>query len=372
MQNPLKIIRIAAVPTEETPGAGIAAYKLSETEKFDTQLFTYSYKSKILNEKKIRPYKINFPNPTMPKNRKGFKFIYLQMKRIYAVVTFFISFLLNVDSKRVDIVHVHTPMHFLIIWWSNFKKIPTFLSIHGSDYHRIIESKFYRILLGDIRNINCVSQSDIYGIQKAFPNAKVNLISNGVDRELFVSENQLDYEDTILGIGTLRWQKDFKSLIKAFDKLTDIHDSWKLKIIGEGDERESLMQLISDLGKEDKIFLMGSLSRHELSKELKKAKIFVLSSVTEGLPKALLEAMSAKCACISTDVGDCKRVIGDNGIVVNKEDTDALSYAMSELMGNNDLIDYFALKASDESKKYTWQAYIEKHEALYKQEYKLS
>ena len=53
------------------------------------------------------------------------------------------------------------------------------------------------------------------------------------------------------------------------------------------------------------------------------SKIFAMSSVTEGLPKVLLEAMASGCACVATDVGECRGAVADAGLIVAPQDAPA-------------------------------------------------
>lgn len=366
MQNPLKIIRVASVPTEENPGAGIAAYKLSETEKFDTQLFTYSYKSKILNEKKVRPYKINFPNPTMPKKRSGLKFYLLQLKRIYSIISFSLNFCFKAKLSNADILHLHSPMHILIAWWATLKGVPTVVSIHGTDSTRILGSKFYKILFSQVRYILCVSSLDVYKFKKSFPKSNVQLISNGVDYEFFRPTKNILKENTIIACGSLRWHKDFETLIVACANIFTTVDDWNLKIIGQGKDRHKLEQLISSYGMEGQVSLLGSLDRDSVAEQFCKSKIFVISSVTEGLPKVLLEAMASKCSCVSTDVGDCRRILDGCGLVVPAQNPERLSSALFRLINDEKLRERLAHAGQIVASGYSWDKYCMRHEKIYR------
>ena len=366
MQDPLKIIRIASVPTEENPGAGIAAYKLSETEKFDTQLFTYSYKSKILNEKKVRPYKINFPNPTMPRKRSGLKFYLLQLKRIYCIISFSLNFCFKAKLSNADILHLHSPMHIFIAWWGIINKIPTFVSIHGTDSTRVLGSKFYRFLFSPVNNILCVSSVDVDKFKKAFSKSQVHLISNGVDYDFFKPKKNHSDENIIIACGSLRWHKDFESLITACADIFTTIDDWNLKIIGQGKDRHKLEQLISFYGMEDQISLLGSLDRDSVAEQFCKSKIFVISSVTEGLPKVLLEAMASNCACISTDVGDCRRILDGCGLVIPKQNSELLSDALLDLIDDDDLRVDLANAGQHVASEYSWDNYCRYHDQIYR------
>ena len=102
----------------------------------------------------------------------------------------------------------------------------------------------------------------------------------------------------VVGAGRLSTQKDFGTLIKAFDKMRD-RTSARLVIFGEGPDREKLEKLRGDLGLEDRVDLPGFVSN--LSAELAASDLFAMSSLWEGLPMVLLEALAVGTPVVCTD-----------------------------------------------------------------------
>jgi len=102
---------------------------------------------------------------------------------------------------------------------------------------------------------------------------------------------------TFVNIGRLHPQKNQKMLIEAFYHLNDPHA--KLVIIGEGELKEELENLIKDLDIMDRVFLLGRQSNPFAY--LSKADTFVLSSDYEGFPNVILEALACDVPVISTD-----------------------------------------------------------------------
>lgn len=97
------------------------------------------------------------------------------------------------------------------------------------------------------------------------------------------------------------FQKDQTMLIEAFSEFLEIYPNYHLDIYGDGPSREDLQRLIEDLGVEERIHLMGKSSNP--AKKIAASQAFILTSVYEGMPNALLEAMSVGTPCISTDCG---------------------------------------------------------------------
>jgi glycosyltransferase involved in cell wall biosynthesis len=132
----------------------------------------------------------------------------------------------------------------------------------------------------------------------------------------------------ILAIGRLTKQKGFDVLIKAFSQVRKKRAA-RLLILGEGEERQSLLDLAAESGVEMDVRLPGFVSNPY--QYLSKAALFVLSSRWEGLPTVLVEALYCGTRLVSTDCPSGPREILKNGLygqLVPVEDADSLAKAM--------------------------------------------
>ena len=372
MMNPIiSIIRISTSPTLSKPGMGKAAFYLTNYDKFDTLLITPKpHKNDSLDKNFIKTSRfkeVTFINPTMPQNRKTPKFVLLQIIRTFGILLFSLSSILKIFKEKPQVIHIHSPMYFIIGFWGKIIGAKVFLTIHGTDYDRLLNSKFYRFLISYVNNILCVASTHAKRIQENFPRSTVSVISNGVDIEFFSPKDKLkcNVDNTIVSVGTLRWHKDFETLIKSFALIASENPDWSLKIIGDGPDRDKLKEIILKLKLEDRIFLTGVLDRISLSTELKKAKIFALTSVTEAIPKVLLEAMAAKCACLVTDVGDCKRVLDNAGYIANVKDKDDISSKLNHLINDHEAREKFSHQSYARAADFSWETYCDSHYDLY-------
>ncbi|CAN5408275.1 hypothetical protein BH11BAC1_BH11BAC1_21480 [soil metagenome] len=136
----------------------------------------------------------------------------------------------------------------------------------------------------------------------------------------------------IISSGRLAPVKNFSLLIESFQKLLQKQDA-RLIIIGEGSERSKLQSLITELGLTAKVKLIGmKLNPYPY---LKKSTVYVLTSLFEGLPNALIEAMACGLQLISVDCpGGSREVLrnGELGKLVPMNNADALAVAMAEAM----------------------------------------
>lgn len=213
----------------------------------------------------------------------------------------------------------------------------------------------------------CVFQTD--DAKMWFPKklqSKSAVIMNETTKEFF----NIEYVggNDIVTLGRLAGQKNHKLLIEAFASIADKYPGTDLKIYGDGPLKESLCQLIEKMNMSERIHLMGSTKN--VGEVLSTAKIFVLSSDYEGMPNALLEALTVGVPAISTDCpcGGPKALIknGVNGLLVKIRDKEELTAALKYMLDNGKAADEMGRKAKECAAKYhpdnifsEWKNYIE-------------
>ena len=141
---------------------------------------------------------------------------------------------------------------------------------------------------------------------------KVVIIPNGVDVSLFKKKLvRKKQKRRIISIGRLVKIKNYDSLIRAVSMIKNS----ELVIIGDGPEKKNLQSLAKKLG--CKLSITGMIPNEMIPNEINKSNIFVLPSYSEGMPKALIEAMSCQIPCIVSDIPTLKEIINDgvNGII---------------------------------------------------------
>jgi glycosyltransferase involved in cell wall biosynthesis len=138
----------------------------------------------------------------------------------------------------------------------------------------------------------------------------------------------------ILGVGRLEPQKDFPNLLRAFAMLRK-KQKIRLVILGEGNLRAQLEALIKELGIEDDVQLPGFNSNPYAF--MKRASVFVLSSVLEGLPTVLIEAVALGTPVVSTDCkSGPKEILGGSGYgtLVPTQNPEALAVAIEKTLNS--------------------------------------
>lgn len=169
--------------------------------------------------------------------------------------------------------------------------------------------------------------------------AKSVLIPNPVISDDIPSQWTGERENRIVSVGRFELiQKRQDLLIKAFSRIADQYPSMKLVLYGDGGDKAKIEGLIKECSLEDRVVLPG-ISMN-VSEDIKKAKLFVLSSDYEGMPNALIEAMCVGLPSIATDCspGGAAELIRnmENGILVEAGSVDELANAMDYLLCHPD------------------------------------
>jgi glycosyltransferase involved in cell wall biosynthesis len=204
------------------------------------------------------------------------------------------------------------------------------------------------------------------GVQEDFcaatgiPVERVSVIYNPViTNEILAQAEQppahpwlLEGPPVILGVGRLREQKDFGTLIQAF-ALLRAKRPVRLLILGEGERRPQLEAMARDLGVAEDVDLPGFLSNPYAC--MRHAALFALSSKWEGLPTVLIEALACGAPVVSTDCPSGPREIlrgGTWGPLVPMEDPAALAQGLEKVLDQpirpalNDLVALFGRDAA--------------------------
>ena len=133
----------------------------------------------------------------------------------------------------------------------------------------------------------------------------------------------------LISVGSLLHGKGFDLLVKALADINGQMPKWDLQIIGEGDFRPQLEQLITEHRLQDKISLPGRRNKQEIAAVLQSSDCFILPSRGENFSVAVLEALACGCPVIASDCGDIKACITDlNGMIFPVEDTVALEQCL--------------------------------------------
>jgi glycosyltransferase involved in cell wall biosynthesis len=204
------------------------------------------------------------------------------------------------------------------------------------------------------------------------PRARIATVSNGVRRpppapQTLRAELGLSGEDRLLvAVGNLYPVKGHRHLIDAMALLASAHPTLHLAICGRGDLAKSLASQAQQLGLAPRVHLLGL--RSDVSAVVAAADVFVLPSLSEGLPLALLEAMVAGCAIVASAVGDVSAALeqGAGGVLVPPGDPRALAVAIERLLNDEHLARTLGARAvCKAAAEYEVSAMVRRYSSIY-------
>jgi GalNAc-alpha-(1->4)-GalNAc-alpha-(1->3)-diNAcBac-PP-undecaprenol alpha-1,4-N-acetyl-D-galactosaminyltransferase len=164
------------------------------------------------------------------------------------------------------------------------------------------------------------------------------IIPNALTPAVFAHSDEVPQQrhgKTLMAMGRLAHEKGFDLLLSAFAVVATKHRDWTLEILGEGPIRAYLLSCIQKHGLEERV-LMSGFTRRPFD-AMRRADLFALSSLDEGFPNVLLEAMACGLPVVSFDCPSGPRHIirnGVDGVLVPPRDAKAMAAALDHLMGD--------------------------------------
>ena len=223
-----------------------------------------------------------------------------------------------------------------------------------------------------------VSQQGYLDIKKyeKILDSKLIVIENGIkcvniNTDLkFLKENlnlPLNVQTVIGVIARLEKVKGVEYLLHAFKKIIENYDNILLLIVGDGSERLNLEVLSEELNISRNVMFLGY--RNDIDELLQLVDIYVLSSLSEGLPLGLLEAMAAGCAVVASNVGGVPSVIRNNknGILVAPKNSCEIYHALETLIVNKNFRNILSKEAFEHvTQNYGSSIMVSKYLLLYR------
>jgi L-malate glycosyltransferase len=283
---------------------------------------------------------------------------------------------------NAKILHMHTAhAHSLGYLSSFFHKVPVNIVSRRVDF-KINKNILSRLKYNYPDNYITVSNAikDIL-IRDGIPPGKVTAVYSGVDPENyrnirsdyllreFSAISNIKKKVKLVNVAALTDQKDHRTLIKAIEIIIKQFNNFILFIAGSGELKDSLIKLRDNLGLEDYIVFTGF--RDDALNLIDFADIFIMCSRLEGLGTSIIDAMALKKPVIATETGGIPELIRDfeNGILVPKENPDALAGAIIELLRNKNLREKIASQAFKDAQKFSIEKTVDNTIDVYRNLY---
>ena len=181
-----------------------------------------------------------------------------------------------------------------------------------------------------------VSEDLASHIRAVAPQARLAAVPNVVDTDTFRPGDAVNHRrpPRLITVGSLVEIKGHRHLVRALARLRERKQDVPLTIVGDGPLRGALERYARDLGVADLVAFAGVLTKQRVAAALREADIFVLSSLWENMPCAVLEAMSTGLPIVATRVGGLPEVIGRReGLLVPAGDPEALAAGLARMLG---------------------------------------
>ena len=247
---------------------------------------------------------------------------------------------------RRNLRHVH--VHFAVntatvaLIASRIYPVRYSISVHGPNEFYGVEQYRLREKIAGAAFLCCIGQycrSQLMRISDPRQWNKLHIVRLGVDPEVFRPVSRPSRETvSILCVGRLVPEKGQAILLQATSLLVQNGRNVHVQFAGNGPSRQMLEELARTLDITSAVTFHGSVNQTRLRELLESTDIFVLPSFAEGIPVALMEAMSMEIPCVSTFVAGIPELIhsGQDGLLVPPSDAQLLFEALDELVQDSD------------------------------------
>jgi len=349
--------------SDDRPGIGNHVYYLSKYSKLSTTIYTFQgdYPPSFLAGVEIKQGNFFYP---------GLKNVsYLRLIRFLFKAYCWLS--LEMLMSRYDIVHCHSP-HFLPLLrlLSFVKKFKVLQSWHGSDAafvmkyprlsflfnadgHTLVEPSL-SAKISKLKGKRYISSSgvELSGIKKAIDDFQPKHINSTSNKYVCVAN--------------VRPVKNLEMLIEVMYQLRFYQSNLNVSILGDLNDSQEVVKikkLIADRNLNNHVHFLGSVSKEIVYKEILNSRALILTSLSEGMPKVVIESLALGVPVVSTDVGNVKQLIGDYGAVVGVNKINEMMIALVGLSR----VDFTKQKKNIQKRisRYDWSVIAKFYEGIY-------
>jgi glycosyltransferase involved in cell wall biosynthesis len=279
--------------------------------------------------------------------------------------------------NRVEIAHSHEfTMAAYGAWAARRAGAAHLFTMHGSRYYAARWRRRIALRMAADMSGSVVSVSRTLGHDLSrdlwLNQARIITIPNGA-RPVSAAEISIRAElrlqesaQLAVAVGNLYPVKGHTFLVEALALLANRFPELHVAIAGRGDLDTTLRARANELGVGHRFHLLGL--RADIANVLRSADLFVLSSLSEGVPMALLEAMLAEVPIVATAVGDVAPTLGDGaaGVLVSPGDSAALASGMAQLLSDPPAARRLAaIAARRAAEGYTLDTMLQRYESIY-------
>lgn len=277
------------------------------------------------------------------------------------------------NKKSFDLIHVFGGLPGSITAF--FSSKPYMVSLRGGDQPGY-EPRLDKILepLKPLINIvysraKAVDANSLYLKKltlKSFPKLNIKVINNGVDQTQFYPAKSLVKQPVVLCTSRFGARKGVDDLVKAMALVVKKIPKAKLILTGEGEKEAELRQLAQQLKINKQVVFKGRVDHQQMGKVYRKARLFVLPSLSESLANSLLEAMASGLPVVATKGGGNPELINqESGLLVTPKDIAGLASAIIKILKHKGRRVKMGQNSLRKAKSLSWSKAAEKYLKLY-------
>ena len=295
---------------------------------------------------------------------------------------FFLRSFIRRENKQgkfdVTLAFFTVPCGFIAYLVKLFYGIPYVVSLRGADVPGFSEKydTFYVFARPLVRFLwrraemvipNSVGITEL--AKRTDPKQEMHIIENGVDTQTFRPqwEGKSFSPVEFLSTSRLTPRKGIHHLVEAFAvAVKHARVPLELRLIGEGEQRESLEARVKELGVEQQVKFLGRIEHDALPRFYQEAHVFVLPSKNEGMSNAALEALASGLPLIVSGTGGMQELVtdGKNGLFIDPELTAPFAEALVSLAQNQGSLIAFGRESRRRAEERSWEKVAQNFERI--------
>lgn len=253
-----------------------------------------------------------------------------------------ILFLDWIEEKDIDHIHEHfaNPTAFIAMLANSYKNWGYSISVHGPDVFYQVDESMLAEKITRARFVRCIShycRSQLWRLVPVSMWKKFHIVHCGVDPQVFKPvQRQENAIPEILCVGRLTSAKGQHILLDALHSVKEQGHRFHLTVVGDGEDRQSLEQMVDELDLSEQVRLTGALGQSKVLEYYRSSDLFVLPSFAEGVPVVLMEAMAQEIPVISTRITGIPELIEHEktGLLVTPGNSGELAEAIVRILRN--------------------------------------
>jgi glycosyltransferase involved in cell wall biosynthesis len=257
-------------------------------------------------------------------------------------------------------------------------RIPYIVSLRGGDvpgfrpydfkvFHKLI-GPFLRVIWHQADSV-IANSNGLRDLALAFDSSiNIPIIPNGVDGSHYRNDTREWSPAKLFSAGRIVHQKGLDLGLRALAQLKDL--TWEWRIAGDGPQMDLLKSLAQELGISDRVKFLGWQSREELTQWYHRSNLFLFPSRHEGMPNAVLEAMSSGLPVVATRIAGSEELVldGETGLLVQTENVNELRDALRKILTDSVLREKMGIASRLRvEQNYTWHKVAEAYQTILQQ-----